>query len=96
MKESIKAIHWLKHYDCDQMGAWADDWWCQECRVEAPCRTLALGDDLPAIRALHYSSEYTVKVRDSLFHTHKAVAVLCHEDHHDYPCLTVRLLEGAA
>ena len=89
---SLKTIHWSKHYDCDQMGEWADEWWCQECRVMAPCRTMAMGDDLAAIRALHYSAEYKRKIRDGWFKSHWIRVELCHEDTHDFPCLTARLI----
>ena len=88
---TLKAIHWDDYYP--DAGGIDGGNWCAECNVRTPCRTLAMGDDVGAIRALHYSAEYTEKVRDGWFKSHQAIVVLCHEDNHTYPCLTVRLIE---
>jgi len=93
----VRAIHWAKHYDTDPVGQYVDWWLCQECRgiVESPCDTLRVGT-IDGVRALHYETNVSRKVRDGWFKSHRVLVGVCHECRNDWPCRTTLLLGPVA
>jgi hypothetical protein len=86
----------MHHYDTDQMGHAADEWWCSECHREAPCDTMRLASaGKEPVLALHRQGKYLKKIRDGWFKHHLELRYFCYADMQAWPCRTVSMLGEA-